>query len=157
VSYRRHRIIIAAPKCGKARRVDVPMALLTRLRQRQSIREAEAALNGRELSRWMFPAPTDETKPVNAAFLRYKVWYKVLKRAGLRAVRLHDLRHTYASLLLEANEPMIYVKEQLGHSTIQVTVDLYGHVRPGANRQAVDRLAALTDGPALAPSELARN
>jgi integrase len=46
---------------------------------------------------------------------------------------------------------MIYVKEQLGHSTIQVTVDLYGHVRPGANRQAVDRLAALTDGPALTP------
>jgi hypothetical protein len=51
---------------------------------------------------------------------------------------------------------VIYVKEQLGHSTIQVTVDLYGHVRPGANRQAVDRLAALTDGPGLAPSELAQ-
>jgi len=39
---------------------------------------------------------------------------------------------------------MIYVKEQLGHSGINVTVDLYGHIRPGANREAVDRLAALT-------------
>ncbi len=42
---------------------------------------------------------------------------------------------------------MIYVKEQLGHSSINVTVDLYGHIRPGANREAVDRLAALTGGP----------
>ena len=39
---------------------------------------------------------------------------------------------------------MLYVKEQLGHSTIQTTVDLYGHVQPGKNREAVDRLAALT-------------
>ena len=92
----------------------------------------------------MFAAPMDATKPVNAAFLRFKVWYRILRRAGLRAIRLHDLRYTYARLLLGAGEPMIYVKEQLGHSTIQVTVDLYGHVRPGENRDAVNRLAALT-------------
>ena len=42
---------------------------------------------------------------------------------------------------------MIYVKEQLGHSSTNVTVDLYGHIRPGANRESVDRLAALTRGP----------
>lgn len=62
-------------------------------------------------------------------------------------MRLHDLRHSYASLLLQDGAPMIYVKEQLGHSSINVTVDLYGHVRPGANREAVDRLAAVTRGP----------
>jgi integrase len=163
VSYRACRIIIAAPKSGRARRVDLPQALVGRLRARQGLLEAEAVLAGRDLSPWVFPAPSDETKPINAAFIRFKVWYKVLRRAGLRAVRLHDLRHTYASLLLEAGEPMIYVKEQLGHSTIQVTVDLYGHIRAGANRQAVDRLAALTEAPSgadvpmLSPSQLARN
>ena len=54
---------------------------------------------------------------------------------------------------------MIYVKEQLGHSSIQVTVDLYGHVQPGENRDAVNRLAALTSDTSLAEaaSELSRN
>ena len=143
-SYRAHRILLGAPKSGKARRVELPAALVDRLRARQSLREAEAALVGRDLSPWVFPAPSDETKPVNGAFVRFKVWYKLLRRPGLRAVWLHDLRHTYASLLLADGAPMIYVKEQLGHSSINVTVDLYGHVRPGAHREAVDRLVAAT-------------
>jgi hypothetical protein len=45
-------------------------------------------------------------------------------------------------------EPIGYVKQELGHSSIQITVDRYGHFVPGANRSAVDRLAAATD-PAL--------
>lgn len=82
-------------------------------------------------------------------------------------MRLHDLRHTYASLLLQAGEPIAYVKQQLGHSSIQVTVDRYGHFIPGANRQAVERLAAATSEgeaaeaavtePALGATELACN
>ena len=52
----------------------------------------------------------------------------------------HDLRHTFASLLLRQGESMVYVKEQMGHSSIQVTVDLYGKLIPGRNKQAVDRL-----------------
>ena len=96
----------------------------------------------------MFPSPSDPEKPLNAEHLRFKVWYRVLHHARLRGVRLHDLRHTYASLLLQAGEPIGYVKQQLGHSSIQITVDRYGHFVPGANRSAVDRLAAATD-PAL--------
>ena len=92
----------------------------------------------------VFPAPSDDTKPMNAAFLRFKVWYRLLRRAEVRSIRIHDLRHTYASLLLLAGEPMLYVKEQLGHSTVQVTVDFYGHIRPGLNRGAVNRLAEAT-------------
>jgi hypothetical protein len=44
------------------------------------------------------------------------------------------------SLLLQQGESPVYVKEQMGHSSIQVTVDLYGHLIPGGNKQAVDRL-----------------
>jgi integrase len=58
----------------------------------------------------------------------------------MRRVRFHDLRHTFASLLLQNGESPAYVKEQMGHSSIQVTVDIYGHLVPGGNRQAVDRL-----------------
>ena len=52
----------------------------------------------------------------------------------------HDLRHTFASLLLQQGESVVYVKEQLGHASIQITVDTYGHLISGANRGAVDRL-----------------
>jgi integrase len=98
--------------------VDLPAALVARLAERRSVREA-AALAGQELSAWVFPSPSDPTTPLNAEHLRFKVWYRVLRHAKLRGVRLHDLRHTYASLLLQAGEPIGYVKQQLGHSSIK--------------------------------------
>jgi hypothetical protein len=55
-------------------------------------------------------------------------------------------------LLIQRGESLAYVKEQLGHSSIQITVDLYGHLVPGANRSAVDRLADAT-GRNLAASD----
>lgn len=61
--------------------------------------------------------------------------------AGLKHIRLHDMRHTFASQLLAAGVPIHYVSKQLGHATIDITVDLYGHLVPGANREWMDRLA----------------
>lgn len=68
---------------------------------------------------------------------------KLLKRAGLHHIRIHDLRHTFASLLIQPGESLAYVKEQLGHGSIQITVDTYGQLVPGGNRQAVDKLDGL--------------
>ncbi len=50
------------------------------------------------------------------------------------------MRHTFASLLLQQGEPLHYVKDQLGHASIQTTVDVYGHIVPGSNRNAVNKL-----------------
>jgi integrase len=69
-----------------------------------------------------------------------KVFHRALTDAKLRRVRFHDLRHTFASLLLQQGESLAYVKEQMGHSSIQITVDTYGHLVPGGNRAAVDKL-----------------
>ncbi|MBF0551672.1 MAG: tyrosine-type recombinase/integrase [Deltaproteobacteria bacterium] len=63
-----------------------------------------------------------------------------MEKAGLRRIRIHDLRHSFASLLIQAGESLAYVRDQLGHHSIQVTVDIYGHLTPGGNKQAVDRL-----------------
>jgi integrase len=49
-----------------------------------------------------------------------------------------NLRHTYASILLMANKSPAYVKEQLGHSSIAITVDIYGHWIPGKGREGLD-------------------
>ena len=53
-----------------------------------------------------------------------------LDKAGLRRFRLHDLRHTFGSLLIQDGASLTYVKEQMGHSSIQITVDTYGHLIP---------------------------
>jgi len=69
-----------------------------------------------------------------------KIHERVLRKAGIRKIGIHDLRHTYASLLLSKGESPVYVKEQLGHHSIQMTVDIYGHPIPSSNRQAVNKL-----------------
>ncbi len=64
----------------------------------------------------------------------------LLNRVGLRRIRFHDLRHTFGSLLIEAGAPLTYVRDQMGHSSIKVTVDTYGHMVPGSNVRYIDRL-----------------
>ena len=84
-------------------------------------------------------------KPLNASWFWRHVWEPLLKKADVRHVRVHDARHTYASLMLRRGVPVAYVSRQLGHSSIQVTVDLYGHFIPGEDRHHVEGLAAILD------------
>jgi integrase len=57
-----------------------------------------------------------------------------------RKVRVHDLRHTYAGLLTQRGESLVYVRDQLGYHSIKVMVDIYGQLAPEANKEAADRL-----------------
>ena len=80
-------------------------------------------------------------EPIDQNHIR-RVFKRLLAKAGLREIRIHDMRHTYASLLLSEGISPVYVKEQLGHSSIQMTVDIYGTWIPNSNRTAVNRLDA---------------
>lgn len=71
----------------------------------------------------------------------------LVKRHGLPRIRLHDLRHTSASLGLEGGESLLEVSRRLGHSSIGVTADIYAHVSANTARESTERLAALIDGP----------
>jgi hypothetical protein len=82
---------------------------------------------------------TDSGQYLDVGNLR-RAFYRVLTAAGLRRIRFHDLRHTFASLLIQQGESLAYVRDQMGHASIQITVDTYGHMVPGGNRAAVDRL-----------------
>ena len=66
---------------------------------------------------------------------------KELKKHNLRHIRLHDLRHTAATLLLSNGSDMQDVKEYLGHSTISITLDLYAHLNASASKKAADAMA----------------
>ena len=71
---------------------------------------------------------------------------KALGEDRLPKIRLHDLRHTHATLLLAAGEPVKVVSERLGHANAMITLTVYQHVHPGMGRQAADRFAELLRG-----------
>jgi integrase len=84
--------------------------------------------------------PSREGGPTDGDNFRHRVFYRLLEVADIPRLRFHDIRHTFASLLLQQGESLHYVKEQMGHASIQTTVDVYGHLIPGSNRNAVNRL-----------------
>ena len=73
----------------------------------------------------------------------YDEWTRLLQLAGVRHVRLHDGRHTAATLLLSENVHPRVVMELLGHSQMRTTMDIYSHVMPALAREAADRMGAL--------------
>ena len=68
-----------------------------------------------------------------------------MKRSGLPRIRLHDPRHTHATLLLKAGVPIKVVSERLGHSTPGFTMATYQHVLPGMQREAAETFASLLE------------
>lgn len=134
-SARRGRTSI--PKNGKARRVDMSRQLGGVLRGWKTLSDAEAAVEGHEASSWVFP--TLAANPCAQDTFRRR-WRRILERAELRYRKLHTLRHTFASLLIQGGEPITYVQRQLGHHSPAFTLAVYTHFVPRGDRRAVDTL-----------------
>ncbi len=128
---------VTSTKSKKIRRVDLSPQLLGTLARLKEIRDLESMSQARIPEPWVYLSP--EGQRWDDRNLR-RAFYRCLEKAGIREVRFHDLRHTYASLMAEAGAPPKYVQEQLGHSSIQVTMDIYLHLFPGGNREWVARL-----------------
>jgi len=102
-----------------------------------------------DLKKWKIVCPITELdrvfpnqvgKPMDANGLLKRKFQATLRRAKLRKIRFHDLRHTYASLLIDQGEHPKYVQVQMGHSSINVTMDTYGHLMKAINKEASKRL-----------------
>jgi integrase len=147
-------------KTKKIRKVDISDALLHELQTLKKRRQEEYLGRGKnEIPEWVFLSPGQiiwsndkpqkpighaEGQPLDMKHFRGRVFLKACDKAGIRRRRLHDTRHTFASILLMNGESPAYAKDQLGHSSIKMTVDIYGHWIPGSNRQAVNKLPSLT-------------
>ena len=81
-------------------------------------------------------------EPVNPASFS-NTFDRLVARSGMPRIRLHDLRHTYATLALRLGTHPVLLSERLGHSSIAVTIDRYSHVIPGIDRNAADIVAQL--------------
>jgi integrase len=65
-----------------------------------------------------------------------RAWANLAVKAGLKGIRLHDARHTHATLMLKQGVNIKVVQERLGHEKAQTTVDIYSHVMPGMQEKA---------------------
>jgi len=102
-----------------------------------------------QLKEWKLACPKTELdlvfpnangNPFDANNFLNRVFKPALKKAKLPQVRFHDLRHTYASLLISQGENPKYIQNQMGHSSIQVTYDIYGHLIATENSESASKL-----------------
>jgi integrase len=126
---------ITTPKNGKSRRVDMTLMLSNVLRELKQKQWHEAA-KGESLPDVIFPFSSDSVR---------KALTKCLKDAGLKRMRLHGLRHSYASIRLMRGHTISDVSYQLGHSDISLTFKVYTHWIPGNFKAEVDELDTETD------------
>jgi integrase len=127
---------VGTPKGDRSRTMLLAPYLLDVLRDH---RRSQASAGG--LDKLVFRSP--EGFMLNRHNVRRRGHDHALKDAGLpTGVRLHDLRHTAATLWLGAGESIYFVQQQLGHADIQTTIDQYGHPDRQAHREAAARAAA---------------
>jgi integrase len=154
VSPRRPRVVVnyevhvSEPKTAKGRRsLALDPAMVAALRQHRARQAEERLAVG---PRWhdsglVFTWP--DGRPIHPQ--RFSTWFEQLAQAaGLPRIRirLHDVRHGYASAALAAGIPAKVVSERLGHATIAVTMDTYSHVLPGLDAEAAGTVARLILG-----------
>ena len=129
------------PKTEKSRRT-IPLLGITveALRWHQTRQEAEKLAAGGAYVDDGFVFASSLGSPLRGDVLYKSHFLLALREAGVPNVTLYALRHTAATLLLEAGVPMKVVQERLGHSTMVLTADTYSHVSPGLQARAVDDL-----------------
>jgi integrase len=130
---------VTTTKSGKIRRVDMSNGLRKVLKSYLTKRKQEALKKGwGQPPEWLFYNGNGNL--FDTSHLRKRIFYKVLEKAGLRHIRIHDLRHTYATLRIQSGHNIADVSKQLGHHSIKITVDTYYHWIPGTGKSEVDQL-----------------
>jgi integrase len=124
---------VTSPKTASSiRQVQLSPEMIEVLKEHRRAIAAESLEAGRSMPETVFVnevgKPLDETKVS-------KAHHSALKVAGLRRIRIHDLRGTFASLLVSAGVPLFHVAKALGHSSQETTMRHYAHLAPGAAKE----------------------
>ncbi len=140
--------ILKEPKTARSRRtISLPRRAVDELRTHKTKQARERLMCGAgyrdEDLVFAGPdgSPFDPTK-VSQRFLAFR------REHGIEA-RFHDLRHTHATLMLKAGEPVKVVADRLGHATAMLTLDTYAHVLPGMDAGAADRFGQMLEAAAV--------
>jgi integrase len=134
------------PKSKRSRRnITLPALMVDGLRQHKIAQTQERLLLGLGRSQDGYVFTDLEGGPVRPRNLT-KEFTRIVKRAGVRQVSLHSLRHTHASQLLKDGVHVKVVSERLGHSSISITLEIYAHTIPNMQADAAARIDAALAG-----------
>jgi integrase len=147
----RHTAMLGTPKTAKGRRtITLDKGTVAALREQRKQQNAERLLMG---AGWtdndLVFCHVDGTMLHPERFTRS--FSDAVRRLGLPAIRLHDLRHGWATLALQAGVHPKVVQERLGHANIGITLDTYSHVVAGLHEDAAEQVAALFRAPVSNP------
>ena len=122
---------VGSPKSGKSRRVGLAARVIGEL-------GALRAVAGPREEDFIF---TRNGTFIDPEYFSKKVALPLVKKVtGGKVKRFHDLRHTYASLMIQNGESVKHIQDQMGHHSASFTLDVYGHLMPQAKREASERL-----------------
>lgn len=139
-------VVIRMPKSARSRRmVSLPPSAAQLLQEHKQEQARRRAAMGVELREEDLVFSDFEDKPLRPDSVTH-AWVKLVRRIGLKGIRLHDARHTHASLMLKQGVHPKIVQERLGHASIQVTLDTYSHVAPGLQEAAAAGFDEMVSG-----------
>jgi integrase len=138
----------AETKTSRSRRtIPLPASIVRQLARHRVEQASERLKAGAEYANLDLVFATRTGLPISAHNLLHQNFKPILERAGLpRTIRLYDLRHTHATMLMDAEENPKVVSERLGHASITLTLDTYTHVLPHMQQRAAERLEKLMFG-----------
>jgi integrase len=131
------KLVFSQPKNASRRTLDLPQRAVEAL-SRHRKRQLEEKLRAADYADPGLVFATGKGTPLDAQNIVNRHFKPLLKRAGLPNIRWHDLRHTYATLLLARGTHPTYVQKSLGHASVQLTLDRYSHWMPSMGRNTAD-------------------
>jgi integrase len=130
---------LSTPKSGKTRRVDMSVQLTEALKDHElESKKKGFALGLGDAPEFVFT--NEKGRVIDKDNWRRRVFKKALEKAELRQIRIHDLRHTYATLRISKGDNIADASKQLGHHSVKLTLDTYYHWIPGKKKFEVDEL-----------------
>jgi integrase len=139
-------VVHSTPKSHCARVIDLDAETVEQLRAHRRRQEAERAEWGADYQDQDLVVAKENGEPIHPHTFS-QAFERLIASAGLRTIRLHDLRHTHATLALKAGVPVKVISERLGHESPAFTLKQYAHVVPGMQAEAAAQVAAMIDGP----------
>lgn len=147
-SQRGRELILVEPKTDRARRtVGLPTFAVEALRRHRKEQGERRLLVGEAWHDHGFVIERGDGTPIDPDTFSH-TFRRIAKMAGLEGVRLHDVRHGYATALLAAGVHPKIASEALGHSSVAFTLDTYSHVVPSMQQAAADAIGQAIEGPA---------
>ena len=143
-----YEVLKSSPKNHQARVIDLDPGTVEQLKAHQSRQTAEREEWADDYEDSDLVFCREDGSPIHPHSLS-QAFERLVKNSGLRRIRLHDLRHTHATIAVRAGVPVKVISERLGHESPAFTLKQYAHVMPGMQAEAAKEIAAVVMGASM--------